>query len=655
MRVVLLCTCLTLIACSSAPGSQGGSPFGFGPDLGCSGKCPCTSDVGCGGATPRCDLNSGKCVPCLPVKDNCPLGMRCIPQNGNYLCTSSCVTDKDCPRTDGGAPASCCNGACVDSSSDIANCGRCGMSCPLVAHGQPGCAAGMCGLASCNQGFADCNGTAADGCEVDTTTDAKNCGGCGKPCAAGPNASAACMAGSCTITCAKGFADCDKNPANGCEVYTDTDLNNCGACGSLCGNLPNAVPLCLAGVCSIASCKMGFSDCNMKTQDGCEANTQTDILNCGQCAAKCNLPNATPMCNGGSCAIASCNIGFSDCDGVAANGCESATMSDANNCGACGRVCSGPNSVQGCVMGGCVIMSCSPGFSDCDMNPKTGCEVNVAMDPNNCGGCGMNCPVPANATASCTNATCGIGMCKPGFADCNMNAMDGCETNVMTVQNCGKCNNVCMAPANATAGCNNGICGIGMCNNLFGDCDMNPFNGCEKDLSADVNNCGKCGGLCSVANGAPGCLNGVCRVASCNQGFADCDLSYANGCEVNTNTDAKNCGKCGNPCPVNAPTCANGVCTGVAQCMRIGWKSGNANWACPVNYRMPTVNEWNAVAPCVTPQDNAMFSYYYDVAVSVGGCNCKWNANWCGQPSIVTIRQGTCCGDYTQLQICLTP
>ena len=48
-----------------------------------------------------------------------------------------------------------------------------------------------------------------------------------------------------------------------------------------------------------------------------------------------------------------------------------------------------------------------------------------------------------------------------------------------------------------------------------------------------------------------------------------------------------------------------------------------------------------------------MFGYYYDIATVVGGCNCKWNASWCGQPSIDTIRGGRMCGDYSQLQICI--
>lgn len=36
------------------------------------------------------------------------------------------------------------------------------------------------------------------------------------------------------ITCSSGTADCDDSSANGCEVNTNTDSNNCGSCGNKC-------------------------------------------------------------------------------------------------------------------------------------------------------------------------------------------------------------------------------------------------------------------------------------------------------------------------------------------------------------------------------------------------------------------------------------
>ncbi len=92
----------------------------------------------------------------------------------------------------------------------------------------------------------------------------------------------------------------------------------------------------------------------------------------------------------------------------------------------------------------------------------------------------------------------------------------------------------------------------------------------------------------------------------------------------------------------------------VPACEHLGWKEGDADWTCPDGMRMPTIDEWDAVEPCIADEDWATFGYYSDVAISVGGCDCKWNPSWCSQPSIETIREGRMCGDYAQLHICLS-
>lgn len=51
-------------------------------------------------------------------------------------------------------------------------------------------------------------------------------------------------------------------------------------------------------------------------------------------------------------------------------------------------------------------------------------------------------------------------------------------------------------------------------------------------LATDRSNCGACGNACVIANGTAACVDGTCRVAACNAGFADCDSSAANGCEA---------------------------------------------------------------------------------------------------------------------------
>ena len=53
------------------------------------------------------------------------------------------------------------------------------------------------------------------------------------------------------MACAAGFADCDANPANGCEASTLTSAEHCGGCGMAC-----ASGVCAAGRCgSLTTCR----------------------------------------------------------------------------------------------------------------------------------------------------------------------------------------------------------------------------------------------------------------------------------------------------------------------------------------------------------------------------------------------------------------
>lgn len=86
-----------------------------------------------------------------------------------------------------------------------------------------------------------------------------------------PNAAGICVAGQCVMgACNVGFADCNGLAADGCEVNITTDVYNCGGCNMPC-NLPNATAICVNGVCMIGSCNVGYADCNGLVFDGCEA------------------------------------------------------------------------------------------------------------------------------------------------------------------------------------------------------------------------------------------------------------------------------------------------------------------------------------------------------------------------------------------------
>jgi hypothetical protein len=59
----------------------------------------------------------------------------------------------------------CCDGVCVDLSTDAANCGECGNTC-APKRGTGACSMGECAVEACDDGFVDCNGEPADGCEA---------------------------------------------------------------------------------------------------------------------------------------------------------------------------------------------------------------------------------------------------------------------------------------------------------------------------------------------------------------------------------------------------------------------------------------------------------------------------------------------------------
>ena len=74
------------------------------------------------------------------------------------------------------------------------------------------------------------------------------------------------------------------------------------------------------------------------------------------------------------------------CDG-ADNNCNAQTdenfnlQSDVSNCGACGNVCANLNAIPACTSGEC-NPTCTPGFASCDNNLANGCETGLNTNPS---------------------------------------------------------------------------------------------------------------------------------------------------------------------------------------------------------------------------------------------------------------------------------
>ncbi|MEM9191408.1 MAG: MopE-related protein [Myxococcota bacterium] len=376
------------------------------------------------------------------------------------------------------------------------------------ANATGSCVAGACGIARCNGGFADCDRSAVNGCEASLAS-ADHCGGCFNRCQF-PNGSAVCMGGTCTLGgCNANFGDCDLNPTNGCEALLTAEPH-CGGCGVTCSEPFGGRSLCAGGACVVIGCAPGRNNCDANPSD-CETDTHTDPANCGGCGSVCSAINASGSCVLGSCNL-TCDPGFGDCDGNQGNGCETNIFgSDLTHCGGCGQSCSGPNAVSICNAGGCEIASCTLGYEDCDGDPVNGCESDPATDPSNCGGgCGPMADCFDNGTQNvnstlCNAGSCDYDSCNPGWSDCDGDRSNGCESDTnFDPGNCGGCTTMMPSPTfcdppNANPRCNNGVCGIDFCLADFDDCDGDPDNGCEADLNSP-NDCGGCGIRCGVGS-----------------------------------------------------------------------------------------------------------------------------------------------------------
>ena len=542
----------------------------------------------CNGGFENCDGNPfNGCEPLNTLNDCNACGIVCDLFNAVSSCATGTCVITSCNGDFGNCDGNPSNG-CETPLNTLANCGGCGIVCnPPQATST--CTTGTCTLSSCNGGFGNCDGNPSNGCETLMNTNS-NCGTCGTQCSLS-NAVSSCASGTCQLSsCNGGFGNCDGNPSNGCETPLNTN-SNCGVCGTACF-LSNAISSCTSGICSILSCNGGFENCD---GSGCETplNTLTD---CGTCGTQCSLSNAVSSCASGTCSISSCNGGFGNCDGNPSNGCET-LLNTLNDCGSCGVSCEISHTVTSCTTGTCNILTCDDGWSDCDSLDYTGCEAPLNSN-NNCGACFSICSLP-NAKTSCSTGSCQFASCDGGFGNCNVITIDGCESPLNTLSNCGICGTACSLN-NAVSSCASGTCQLSLCNGGFGNCDSNPANGCETPLNT-LSNCEGCGTTCSLAHGSSECSSGTCLLVSCNGGFGNCDINPANGCETPLNS-LTNCGVCGTTCgyPNAITDCSSGAC--VFQSCASPFLDCNANLGldgCEVNGNSDNNHCGNCATVCV--------------------------------------------------------
>ncbi len=265
----------------------------------------CDNDVanGCETKITGDALNCGACGNECPIpRDGSP------PKCENGQCADPCANFPDQ-----------CGPYCVDLRSNGKHCGACGNVCdhsslpPPPAHAEYGCQFSHCGQPKCvDNSWGDCNvdldSDHSDGCETSLTT-TTNCGACGISCAAGQTCG--------KRTSASKFVQClCPDPSTYCPQghplldpckRLDTDPTNCGACSRACPGKerPHFVVTCTLGVCG-GQCAEHFEDCDALYENGCETNTLVDNRNCGACGNAC-APNQ--VCSEGKCLVAPCEQG----------------------------------------------------------------------------------------------------------------------------------------------------------------------------------------------------------------------------------------------------------------------------------------------------------------------------------------------------------
>lgn len=207
--------------------------------------------------------------------------------------------------------------------------------------------------------------------------------------------------------------------------------------------------------------------------------------------------------------------------------------------------------------GGNTEEPCALGSKRCDADcvpidqAATGC-ASESCEP---------CSLP-HASAICIDGACTTSACVIGFEDCDDDLQNGCEIDIETdTSHCDGCGKGCIFH-NAEAMCVAGDCTMGNCLAGYADCDMSDVNGCEVNIAFDPNACDSCTNVCPASGGTPFCNQGVCGVSDCVAPTADCNYDGID-CETNIETSLAHCGFCNNPCSLtNAlASCQTGTCT----------------------------------------------------------------------------------------------
>ncbi len=315
-----------------------------------------------------------------------------------------------------------------------------------------------------------------------------------------------------------------------------------------------------------AGCKFDPYCLNCGASSGDGGNVVYDLLpppppdDLLQPADLLSLPDLTTFPDGGPCVptnsgIEICDKVDNDCNGKIDDVDPQKLIADPNNCGACGMACdyTATHQFGVCVGGGdggtptCQPGGCVPGYIDLDplvpgceyfctptANPADICDGKdndcdgkidnafgfpaYALDPNNCGGCGIVCDLPGAVAACVADPVSGAATCVVDHCiNDGMNTFrhQGFQPGVLNTTGC---EYHCPVPSTTvTSGsgdCDNSSCAFGpeICNGLDDDCNFLV----DDNLTDTAGLCGKncpggvvagCKGACQA--GTISCVSGV--------------------------------------------------------------------------------------------------------------------------------------------------
>ena len=369
-------------------------------------------------------------------------------------------------------------------------------------------------METCNEFDDDCDELIDE--DFDLTTDINHCGGCGMGCAP-PHAFGECVDAMCGIaSCDVGWHDLDMDPDNGCEYR------------------------CLASETDDAICDLRDNDCDGVVDE--DVAFDTDPENCGVCGRSCRFAHATAGCDMGTCTVASCDMGFTDLDGVLDNGCEYACTASTPP----DEICDGRD-------------------DDCDGTVDEG-------DPGGGGACGSSVGECTTGTEACTSGaiTC-MGATSPTTELCNGldDDCDGmtdegnpeggrlCGTGTGT---CDQGREQCMGGALVCTGETGPTAEL--CNGLDDDCDGTIDEGDPGGGGSCGTSTGRCmAGLEHCRGGVVVCEGATGPIAeTCDGVDQDCDGTVDEG----NPGGGGSCGTDVGTCSPGVRTCTAGalVCTG---------------------------------------------------------------------------------------------